>query len=75
MSIATEQLRKFYAKTQPGLSGKQLRAALRYDRKAITRNRNTQLDACIASLFVWEYTTEGADYWLRRDSCVADARW
>lgn len=77
-----KQLQKFYAVTQPGLTPKQLRLAIRFDIKAINRAMREQsyplgtgAGGSIAGSFVWDHTPEGRDYWLRRNACIADAKW
>lgn len=68
MSI-NKQLSTFYVKQ--GLTGKHLRSALKYDRKAV--RQNIANPACYGvssdtlwSAFSWDCTPQGGKYWAAR---------
>lgn len=70
MSINRE-LSKFYKKQ--GLTGKHLRSALKYDRRAVRQNIASTTRYGVPSdtlwvVFVWFNTPQGAEYWNAR--CV-----
>lgn len=70
MSIKQE-LREYYARTQPDLSDKHRRAAIQWDMKAVRRNRQKlygirstrAIPNSIISAMVWKETAEGRQYW------------
>lgn len=69
------QLQEFYRRQ--GTTGKALRKALQYDRKAFIRNHVRQYGrpvvwvesphVSIGSLFTWADSPEGLNYWAARD--------
>lgn len=88
MSLIKQQLRKFYAVTQPGLTDKERRSAMRYDMRQVRKNHQCPTanchataaqralpipaDYCLGSAFVWRRTPQGADYWGERDGFWPD---
>ena len=64
MSI-NKQLSRFY-KNQ-GLTGKHLRSALKYDRKAVRVNRPGWVAHDLSQAFVWADSPQGFVYWDKRD--------
>ena len=68
MSI-NKQLSKFYRKQ--GLTGKHLRSALKYDRRAVRQNIasttfNGVPSGSLVDAFVWSSTPQGVEYWYIR---------
>lgn len=69
MSI-NKQLSRFY-KSQ-GLTGKHLRSALKYDRRAVRVQRTSRTALVLCRAFVWSDTPQGLAYWARRDLFRSD---
>lgn len=68
MSI-NKELSAFYKKQ--GLTGKHLRSALKYDRKAVRQNIASPVcfgvaDVSLWGAFAWSKTPQGGDYWCAR---------
>lgn len=69
MSI-NKQLSRFYK--HQGLTGKHLRSALKYDRKAVRVNRPGWVAADLSRAFCWTDSPQGFDYWHLRDLFLPD---